>query len=89
MVVGSPRHQPEPLGGERGGEGPGVGDDLGRVVAERRQRRLPEGHRLGRDDVLERAALEPGEDGGVDRLGEGPGRTGWPRLEGPAASCGW
>ena len=47
-----------------------VGDDLRGVPAELRLRRLGEGHRLGRDDVLERAALEPGEHRAVDLLGQ-------------------
>ena len=34
------------------------------------RRRLGEGHRLGRDDVLERATLEPGEHRAVDLLGQ-------------------
>ena len=47
-----------------------VGDDLRGVLAELRLRRLGEGHRLGGDDVLERAALEPGEHRAVDLLGQ-------------------
>ena len=41
-------------------------DDLGRVGGERRVGGLAERHRLGRDDVLERAALQAGEHGLVD-----------------------
>ena len=46
-------------------------------VAELGPGRLGEGHRLGRDDVLERSALEAGEDGAVDLLGQvGPAQDG-------------
>ena len=67
MVVGAARHDPEALAGERLRERPGVAHDLGRVVAERRLGGLTERDRLRRDDVHERAALEPGEDRLVDR----------------------
>ena len=48
----------------------GVGDDARRVVLELRLRSLEEAHRLGRDHVVVRAALEPGEHRLVDPLGE-------------------
>ena len=60
----------KPSAGERPAEGGGVGHDLGGVGAELGPGRLGEGHRLGRDDVLERATLEPGEDRAVDLLGQ-------------------
>src|SRR5690606_29993407 len=43
------------------GHGPGVGDDLPGVVLELRLQRLLEGHRLGGDDVHQRAALRARE----------------------------
>ena len=49
--------------GERGG----VGDDVGRVLAERRLARLEERDRLRRDHVHERPALQPREHRLVDR----------------------
>ena len=67
MVVGTARHDPETLASERFRERPGVAHDLRRVVAERWLGGLAERDRLGRDDVHERAALEPGEDRLVDR----------------------
>ena len=56
--------------GQRVGQGGGVGHDLRGVPAELRLRRLGEGHRLGRDDVLERAALQAREHRAVDLLGQ-------------------
>ena len=45
-------------------------DDLGGVLLERRRGRLREGDGLGRDHVVERAALQAGEHRLVDGLGE-------------------
>ena len=56
-----PETMRKPSAGQRRGQGPGVADDLGRVLPELRLGRLPEGHRLGRDDVLQRAALQTRE----------------------------
>ena len=70
VVVGPARDQPEPLGGQRRGQGPGVGHHPCGVGGELGSRRFGEGHGLGRDHVLERPALEPGEDGAVDLLGQ-------------------
>ena len=54
---------------ERRRQRPRVADDLLAVVGERRLQRLAEGHRLGGDHVLERAALRARERRLVDRLG--------------------
>ena len=70
VVVGASRDEPEPVTGQRPGQGGRVEHDLLGVLAELRPRRLGEGHRLGRDDVLERTALEPREHGAVDLLGQ-------------------
>ena len=61
-----------PSAASAGGQGLGVADDLGGVVAELRLGRLPEGHRLGRDDVLEGTALQARE----HRLVDGRGQVG-------------
>ena len=55
---------------QRRGEGLRVRHRLRRVALELGAHRLLEGDRLGGDDVLERPALQRGEDGLVDRLGE-------------------
>ena len=65
-----PATRRKPSDGQSLGEGGSVADDPCGVVTELRLERLAEGHGLGRDDVLERAALQPGEHGRVDRLGE-------------------
>ena len=70
VVVGAARDQAEALAGQGRGQGGGVGHHGGGVLAELRPGRLGEGHRLGRDDVLERAALQAREDGAVDLLGQ-------------------
>ena len=67
----------------------GVAHDLGGVVLELGRGRLGERHRLGRDHVVERAALQAGEHRLVDRLGELGACRGSRRRAGPAASCGW
>jgi hypothetical protein len=73
VVVGAARHEPEALAGQRLGQGRGVGHDLGGVVGERtRGGRLAEGDRLGRDDVVERAALQAGEHRLVDGSAAAP-----------------
>ncbi len=48
------------------GEGPGVFDDGGGIAGKGRLQRLAERHRLGGDHMHQRAALQAGEDGGVD-----------------------
>ena len=62
-----PDTSPEPLAGQRRRERRGVADDLSGVGRERRIGCLAERHRLGRDDVLERPALEAREHRLVDR----------------------
>ena len=69
VVVGAAGDDPEALAGQGGGQGPGVADDALGVGAEARLGRLVEAHRLGGDDVHQRAALHAGEDGLVDGLG--------------------
>ncbi len=69
MVVGAPRNQAETLGGQRLGQRLGVGHDAGRIVGEAGIGGLSKRHGLGGDHVLERATLQAGEDGLVDRLG--------------------
>ena len=61
MVVGAPRDDAKPLRRQGRRQRPGVLDDLGGVLPELRLGRLPERHGLGRDDVLQRAALQPGK----------------------------
>ena len=56
--------------GQRLGQRRRIGHDLRGVPAELRLRRLGEGHRLGRDHVLERAALQTREHRAVDLLGQ-------------------
>ena len=58
----------EPTGEERLGERVGVDADLLLVRAEPLRRGDLEARRLGGDHVLERPALQPGEDRAVDRL---------------------
>ena len=67
---------------------PGVGDDLFLVGLEPRRGAFLEGHGLGGDHVHQRAALQPGEDGGIDRLS----CSAFIRMmppRGRAGSCGW
>ena len=79
----------KPARSELVGERPGVGDDLRRVVLEVGQERLAEADRLARDDVIERAALEAGEDRRIELLGPRLPCRGRPRRAGRARSCAW
>ena len=91
VVVGAARHDAEALVGERrrrararcatiaGGVRRGTS---GCAASWKRDR-------LGRDHVHERAALQPGEHGLVDRGGVLARGTGSPRRAGRAASCAW
>ena len=70
VVVGAARHEAEPVAGQRLGQGGGVAHDLGGVLLELGRGRLGEGDGLGRDDVVERSALQAGEHRLVDDLGQ-------------------
>jgi len=70
VVVGPARDEAKALNRQRLGQSRRVAHDLGGVLAELRLEGLAEGDRLGRDHVLERSALQPGEDSRVDRLGQ-------------------
>ncbi len=67
MVVGAARDEPQALVGHRLPHRVRVDDDLLDVGLEFGLHRLSEGDRLGSDDVLERAALQAGEDRLVQR----------------------
>ena len=69
MRVGAARQEVDPAGEQRLRERVGVRADLPLVGAELLRRGDLEARRLRRDHVLERAALQPREDGAVDRLG--------------------
>ena len=67
VVVGAARHQAEALAGQRRRPAPRRCATIWRgVVRELGCGGLAERHRLGRDDVLERAALQAGEHRLVD-----------------------
>ncbi len=66
MGVGVAGGDDEALGGQVGGEGPGVGDHLVGVGGVRGGGRLAEGDGLGGDGVHLRTALREREDGPVD-----------------------
>ena len=83
VVVGAARHQPQAVAGQRLGQRRRVAHDLGGVVLELRRGRLGEGDRLGRDDVVERPALQAGEHRLVDDLGQLARCTGSRRPAGP------
>ena len=68
VIVCAARNDAETFSRQRRRQSSGVVHDLGRVLGEVGLRSLVEGDRLGRDDVLERAALQAGEHGFVDRL---------------------
>ena len=69
VVVRAAGNQLHAAGRQLGLQGLGVLDDLAGVLAlELRLQRLAEADGLGGDDVLQRAALRAGEDGGVDAL---------------------
>ena len=70
VVVGAAGDQVEAGVGEGLGQGGGILDDLLLVGLEFRLEGFAQGHRLGGDDVEERAALGAGEDGGIDLLGQ-------------------
>ncbi len=69
MRVGPARHQAEPALDQPLRERLRVVEDALLVLLELRPQRLAEGDRLGGDDVLERPALDAGEDVRVHRLG--------------------
>ena len=66
MVVGAAGDQPQPLALQRRRQRRRILDDLPLVGLEFLRHRLAQRHRLGGDDVHERAALSAGEDGLVD-----------------------
>uniref|UniRef100_A0A0N4ZIZ9 PE-PGRS family protein n=1 Tax=Parastrongyloides trichosuri TaxID=131310 RepID=A0A0N4ZIZ9_PARTI len=68
VVVGAARDDVEAALDEHAGHGLGVLHHLLLVGLELRLQRFLEGHGLGGDDVLQRAALQAGEDGRVDLL---------------------
>ena len=71
MVVGAAGDDLVAARGHGGGEGPGVFDDLRRVLLEFGLEAFAEAHGLGGDHVHERTPLAAGEHGGVDGLGVG------------------
>ena len=70
VVVGAAGHQLDAAGLQFSGHGLCVFHDLAGVVLELGLECLAKADGLGRDDVLQRAALRAGEDGGVDALGQ-------------------
>ena len=70
MVVGAAGHQLDTASLQFSGHGLCVLHDLAGVVLELGLECLAKADGLGRDDVLQRAALGAGEDGGVDALGQ-------------------
>ncbi len=68
VVVGAAADEAVAVMDELGGEGLGVDDDLALVLLEAGLQRLVEADGLCGDDVHERAALDAGEDLGVDGL---------------------
>src|SRR5712691_2513454 len=68
MALGAPGHDAQPAGSERLRHLARIGDHLLLIGLELGFQRLLERHRLGGDDVHQRAALQAGEDGGIDRL---------------------
>ena len=70
MVVGAAADQIEALGHEGLRQGGGVFENLLLVGFELRLHRLPQGHGLGGDDVLQGTTLAARENGGVDFLGQ-------------------
>ncbi len=70
MIVRTPGHDREAPLHHDGGESAGIVEYAADVQLELRTERLAEGHRLGGDDMHERAALEAGEHGRIDATGE-------------------
>ena len=70
VVVRAAGHQLDAPGLQLRSHGLCVLDDLAGVILELQLEGLTEADGLGRDDVLQRAALRAGEDGGVDALGQ-------------------
>ena len=70
VVVGAAGHQLDTASLQFSGHGLCVLHDLAGVVLELGLECLAKADGLGRDDVLQRAALGAGEDGGVDALGQ-------------------
>ena len=70
VVVGAARHQLDAPGLQLGCHGLGILHDLPGVLLEFRLEGFAEADRLACNDMLQRAALGAGEDGGVDPLGQ-------------------
>ena len=70
MVVGAAGHQLDAAFLQSCGQSLGVLHDLAGILLELRLQRLAEADGLGGDDVLQRAALGAGEDGGIDPFGQ-------------------
>ena len=70
MVVGAAGHQLHAAGLQLSRHGLCILHDLARIFLEFRLQCLPEADGLCRDDMLQRAALGAGEDGGIDPLGQ-------------------
>jgi hypothetical protein len=70
MVVRAAGDDAEAAVGERLGQRLGVVDHLLRIGLEPGLQRFAESHRLGGDDMHQRAALQAGEDGRIDLLGD-------------------
>ena len=70
MVVGAAGHQLHSPLHKAVRQGGGIFHHLLLVGLELRLERLPQGHRLGGDDMHQRAALGAGENGGVELLGK-------------------
>jgi len=71
MALGAAADDAQAALGQRLRQHAGVGHHLHLVGLELGRQRLLEGHRLGRDHVHQRPALDAGEDGAVDLLGDG------------------
>jgi len=69
VALGAAADDAQPALHQRAGQRVGVLEHLLLVDLEAGLQRLVEGHRLGRDHVHQRAALDAGEDGAVDLLG--------------------
>ena len=70
MGVGTAADDPDPVLGERGGEGSRVRDDAVAIVPELRSKRLAEADRLGGEYVCVKAPLDAGEHRGLEAFGE-------------------
>ena len=87
VVVGAAADEPEAGRATAPPPAPGVGDDLLLIVVELRLQRFLEAHRLGRDDVHQRPALDAGEHRAIEVLRRTARGRAPCRRAGRAASC--